>query len=137
MSAVGSVLTRAGLRVSEERFAALVEAALAEIGGPGAGDPGATLAAGDVAALTAVGADLAPRRSREADPRAATAAAYAGLLADSRSVAEVAGDLGIDTSRVRHRLADRGLIGIRRSGGWLLPAYQFDAAGRPLPGLER
>jgi hypothetical protein len=137
MTSLGAVLTNAGVKVSERRFAALVEAALSELGRAGADDPGSALGADEVAALTAVDADLSPRRPREVDARAGAAAAYAALLADALPVAEVARRLRIDPSRVRHRLARRQLIGIRRPDGWLLPAYQFGADGRLLPGIER
>jgi hypothetical protein len=137
MTSLGAVLSNAGVKVSEQRFAELVEQALSELGRAGAADPEATLAADEVAALTAIEADLSPRRPREADARAGAAAAYAALLADALPVAEVARRLGIDPSRVRHRLARRQLIGIRRPDGWLLPAYQFGADGRLLPGVER
>jgi hypothetical protein len=137
MTSLGAVLTNAGVKVSERRFAELVEQALSELGAAGAADPASALAADDVAALTAVDADLSPRRPREADARAGAAAAYAALLADALPVAEVARRLGIDPSRVRHRLARHQLIGIRRPDGWLLPAYQFGADGRLLPGIER
>ncbi|HWB66918.1 MAG TPA: DNA-binding protein [Mycobacteriales bacterium] len=137
MATVGDVLSRHRVGVSEDRFAALVEQALAELGGPADADPAASLTHDEAAALTAVGADLTPRRRREVDPRAATAADYAALLADALSVTEAAARLGIDGSRVRHRLAQRRLLGIRQSRGWLLPAYQFDAIGGLLPGLDR
>jgi hypothetical protein len=137
MAALTEVLSRNNLRVSEARFVALVEQSLAEIGGPGAPDPAAALGRDEMAALTAVKADLTPRREREPDPRAQAAAAYAVLLADAMSVAEVAARLGIDGSRVRHRLAKRQLIGIRQPRGWSLPAYQFGGDGALLPGIER
>jgi hypothetical protein len=137
MATVNDVLSRHRMRVSEGRFAQLVEQSLAEIGGPAPVDPAEVLTAGEVAALTAVGAELAPPRTRETDPRAAGVAAYAALLADALSVSEVAARLGIDPSRVRHRLLEGQLLGIRQPRGWLLPAYQFGADGRPLPGLER
>lgn len=137
MATLSDVLSRNGLQVSEERFADLVQQALAEIGGPGPVDPAEVLTSDDMEALTAVKADLAPRGAREPDPRAAGVAAYAALLADTLSVAAVAERLGIDPSRVRHRLLKRQLLGIRQPRGWLLPAYQFGADGRLLPGLER
>jgi hypothetical protein len=136
MTTVIEVLSRAGVRVSEAEFARLVDEALREIG-PGADDPSAVLSHDDVAALTSVGADLRRRRRSEADPRAAAAASTAAVLADTLSVAEVAGRLGIDASRVRHRLAARTLLGIRRTGGWRLPSWQFGTDGQPLPGLQR
>jgi hypothetical protein len=137
MAALTEVLTRNNLRVSEARFLELVEQSLAELGGPVVDDPQRALSKDEVAALTAVKADLSPRRHREADPRAQAAAAYAVLLADAMTVAEVADRLGIDGSRVRHRLAKQQLIGIRQSRGWSLPAYQFGADGALLPGIER
>jgi hypothetical protein len=136
MTSLDAVLTSAGVNVTERRFAALVEQALCELGSAGAADPGSVLAADEIAALSAVEADLSPRRPREADARAGAAAAYAALLADALTVAEVARRLGIDPSRVRHRLARRQLIGIRRPDGWLLPAYQFGSDGELLPGIE-
>jgi hypothetical protein len=137
MTSLGAVLSKAGVKVSERRFAQLVGQALSELGSPGANDPGSALGADEVAALTAIDADLSPRRPREPDARAGAAAAYAALLADALPVAEVARRLGIDPSRVRHRLARHQLIGIRRPDGWLLPAYQFGADGQLLPGIER
>ncbi|HEX3909060.1 MAG TPA: DNA-binding protein [Mycobacteriales bacterium] len=137
MTSLGAVLTNAGVTVSERRFAELVEQALSELGRPGAADPGTALAPEELAALTAIEADLAPRRPREADARAAAAAAYAALLAEALPVSEVARRLGIDPSRVRHRLKQHRLIGIRRPDGWLLPTYQFGTDGRLLPGIER
>lgn len=137
MAALTDVLSRNHLRVTEARFVELVEQSLAELGGPIIDDPARVLSADEIAALVAVKADLARRGEREADPLVPAAAAYAALLADALSVAEVATRLGIDASRVRHRLAKRQLIGIRRARGWLLPAYQFGADGQLLPGIER
>jgi hypothetical protein len=137
MAALTDVLNRNRMRISEARFAQLVEQALGEIGGPITVDPATALTAAEVSALQAVKADLSPLGKREADPHAPAAAAYAVLLADALSVSDVAARLGIDASRVRHRLAKRQLLGIRRPRGWLLPAYQFGADGRLLPGVER
>lgn len=135
---VADTLALAGVHVSEADFVRLVADALGELAGPPAAeDPAAALSTEEAAALVAVGADLRPRRRREPDPRAGGAAAYAAVLADALTVGEVARRLGIDPSRVRHRLARRQLLGIRRTDGWRLPAWQFGADGRPLPGLER
>lgn len=137
MTALADVLSRAGVRVGEEQFAALVADALRDLGPAPADDPAAALGEAEQVALAAVGADLRPRRRGEADPRAAAAAAHAAVLADTLSVAEVAARLGIDGSRVRHRLAERKLLGVRRSDGWRLPTWQFGPDGLPVPGLER
>lgn len=134
---VADVLQRAGVAVSEQEFARLVDSVLAEVGPAPVVDPASALSAKEAAALTAVGADLRPRGRRERDPRADAAATYAAVLATTESVADVAKRLGIDGSRVRHRLARRQLLGIRRADGWRLPTWQFGADGRPLPGLEQ
>jgi hypothetical protein len=137
MAALTDLISRNDLRVSEARFVELVERSLAEFGGPVVDAPGSALSKDEIAALSAVKADTSRRGRREADPRAQAAAAYAALQADALSVAEAARRLGIDGSRVRHRLAKRQLIGIRQPRGWLLPAYQFGADGLPLPGLQQ
>jgi len=134
---LAEVLSRAGVEVSEQEFADLVAAVLAELGPPPADAPRNALTADQAEALAAIGADLAARRRRERDPRADAAATYAAVLTDMLWVGEVAARLHIDASRVRHRLARRQLIGVRRSDGWRLPRWQFGADGAPLAGLER
>lgn len=134
---VAEVLARAGVRVDEDEFARLVASVLDGLGPVTADDPASVLTAKELAALQAVGADVSPRRRRERDPRIDAAATYAAVLATGRTVADVAEQLGVDTSRVRHRLARKQLLGIRHAGGWRLPAWQFTADGRPLPGLEK
>src|SRR5437764_6294176 len=134
---VAEVLADAGVRLSEAEFSRLVASVLAEFGPAPADDPAAALTAHEVAGLEAVAADLRPRRPRERDPRGDAAATYAAVLAGALPVAEVARRLGIDASRVRHRLAGRQLLGIRRTDGWRLPGWQFGVDGQPLPGLEQ
>jgi len=135
MPSVAAVLTGAGLRVSEADFARLVADALAELGPAGADDPRSGLSRREAGVLAAVGADLSTRDPEEADPRAGAAAAYAALLAGSLTVVQVARAIGVDSSRVRHRLGARQLLGVRRPTGWRLPAYQFGPDGAPLAGL--
>jgi hypothetical protein len=134
---LADVLAHAGVRVSEREFARLVESVLAEVGPVPLDDPASALSAEEVAGLESVQADLRPRGARERDPRADAAASYAAVLAATLSVAEVARQLGVDGSRVRHRLGAGQLLGVRRTEGWRLPAWQFGADGRPLPGIER
>ena len=134
---LADVLAHAGVRVSEREFARLVESVLAEVGPVPLDDPASALTADEVAGLEAVQADLRPRGARERDPRADAAASYAAVLAASLSVAEVARQLGVDTSRVRHRLGAGQLLGVRRTDGWRLPAWQFGVDGHALPGIER
>lgn len=134
---LAEVLAHAGVRVSEEEFARLVESVLAEVGPAALDDPTQGLDADQIAGLEAVQADLRPRGRRERDPRADAAAGYAAVLAGSLTVGQAAQALGVDTSRVRHRLAARQLLGVRRTDGWRLPVWQFGVDGHPLPGLEQ
>lgn len=51
-------------------------------------------------------------------------------------VADVADRLGVDPTRVRQRLRDRTLYGLRGAGHtWRLPRFQFDDAGHEVPHL--
>ncbi len=65
-----------------------------------------------------------------------TGAAWAALLASSVTVADVATSLGVDASRVRHRLADGALLALPAAGRRrLLPRFQLADDLTPLPGL--
>jgi excisionase family DNA binding protein len=73
-----------------------------------------------------------------ADPDSPTvryAALYAALIDSSLTVQDAARLLGVDPSRIRQRLADRTLYGLKSRGQWRLPRFQFEG-GRPLPGAE-
>ena len=77
----------------------------------------------------------APRPRALASATASTAAASVELLGTAHPVDQVARDLGIDPSRVRHRVADGALHAIRVGRRVLLPDWQFHR-GAPLPGLR-
>lgn len=66
-----------------------------------------------------------------------TARAYGELLAGSLSVNRAARLLGATPGRIRQRLAGprRTLYGVKMSGEWFLPAFQFDAR-RTVPGID-
>jgi excisionase family DNA binding protein len=57
--------------------------------------------------------------------QAQAAAAYQELRSTSLTVEEAARRLGVNASRIRQRLADRSLYGIKDGNAWLLPAFQF------------
>jgi excisionase family DNA binding protein len=61
--------------------------------------------------------------------------AYSEILESALSVDQAAERLGVNGSRVRQRLADRSLYGIKHGGGWRLPAFQFGKRGL-VPGLD-
>ncbi|ASR37144.1 hypothetical protein BAY61_21530 [Prauserella marina] len=132
--ALENVLARAGLKVSPAEFLALVEAAARRLSPPNP-DPSHYFAAEQRAALTDVGLDLSPFREGEHDYRARSVVEHAVLADSSLTVIEAAARLGVDDSRIRHRLKEHRLTGWKDQGGWRLPAWQFTSTS-VLPGLE-
>ncbi|MFI9449767.1 DNA-binding protein [Amycolatopsis sp. NPDC052450] len=131
--ALENVLAKAGLKVDANEFLTLVEDAARRLTPPNP-DPSHYFSADQRAALTDVGLDLSPRDEAEPDFRARTVAAHAVLADSALSVLEAAKALGVDDSRIRHRLKEGRLTGWKDQG-WRLPAWQFAGSG-VLPGLE-
>ncbi|MFD5244125.1 DNA-binding protein [Amycolatopsis sp. NPDC058340] len=131
--ALENVLAKAGLKVDANEFLNLVEDAARRLTPPNP-DPSHYFSADQRAALTDVGLDLSPRGEAEPDFRARTVAAHAVLADSALSVLEAAKTLGVDDSRIRHRLKEGRLTGWKDQG-WRLPAWQFAGSG-VLPGLE-
>jgi hypothetical protein len=129
------VLRKRRVGVTEEEFAALLDDALDAVQAGHAPDPRRVLTASETAALTAGGADLAAGSPVEPGPGAEAAAALGALLASSLTVAGAAARLGVDPSRIRHRLLEGSLYGIRLRGGWRLPAFQFTGGDGLVPGV--
>ncbi len=78
---------------------------------------------------------------QDADRHAAAAVAdiiteESAYLASAHPVPAVAISMGVSASRIRHLVSDGGLHSVRTSRAVLLPLWQFDEAGRPLPGLR-
>ncbi|MFR9730105.1 DNA-binding protein [Saccharopolyspora sp. MS10] len=132
--ALETVLARAGLRVTAAEFLSLVEDAAKRLITPQV-DPSAHFTAAEREALGEAGLDLAPLAAEEADPRARTVAEQAVLRDTALSVNQAAERIGVDSSRIRHRIGDGRLIGWKDRGGWRLPAWQF-SDDDVLPGLE-
>lgn len=86
-------------------------------------------------ALRRGGFNLEPFQHGPDSPLVRSAAKYAALLDTAYDVADAAVILDVDPSRVRQRLAERSLWGVKVRGHWLLPRFQFDDTG-PLPGIE-
>lgn len=133
--ALEAVLAKAGLRVDPDQFLSLVEDAARRFTPPHP-DPGGYFTADQREALRDVGLDLSPLRDDEPDARARAVAEQAVLHESALTVSEAAKTIGVDTSRVRHRLLSGRLMGWKDKGGWRLPAWQFTEHG-VLPGLEQ
>ncbi len=95
----------------------------------------ATLTGPEAAALARGGVEPVSREELRRT-EAQTAAAYQRLCASSLDVEEAARRLGVNPSRVRQRLAERSLYGIKDGNAWLLPAFQFVRRGL-VPGIDR
>ena len=82
------------------------------------------------------GFDLEPRPLDSAHPLIRSGVAYSALLASSLSVSQAAARLHVDDSRIRQRLGERTLYGIKLKSVWRLPRFQFIEQGM-VPGIER
>jgi hypothetical protein len=132
--ALEDVLAKAGLRVDPDLFLSLVENAARKLTPPRP-DPGGYFTVDQRDTLREVGLDLSPLRADEPDGRARAVAEQAVLHDSALTVGEAASTVGVDTSRIRHRLLAHRLMGWKDRGGWRLPAWQFTETG-VLPGLE-
>ncbi|MCI2421805.1 DNA-binding protein [Saccharopolyspora sp. K220] len=133
-AALETVLARAGLKVTANEFLNLVEDAAKKLTSPQV-DPAAHFTEAERAALAEAGLDLTPLSDAEVDPRARTVAEQAVLRDTALSVNQAAERVGVDSSRIRHRVSERRLIGWKDRGGWRLPAWQFTETD-VLPGLD-
>ncbi|MPY87690.1 MAG: hypothetical protein GEU99_07195 [Luteitalea sp.] len=87
-------------------------------------DESATLTAPEEAALVKGGVEpVSEEEVRVVNGR--VAAAYRQLRMTSLSVEEASRRLGVNASRIRQRLAERSLYGLKEGNTWLLPAFQF------------
>jgi hypothetical protein len=99
----------------------------------------------ELAVLRSGGFDADAGPSPHDDPIARAAAAYSALMETALTIKAVAGLLGRNESRIRQRLLQRTLYGIRRGRNWLLPLFQFQVEDRQgtravkdvVPGIEQ
>lgn len=136
MAITSQALHRVGVEVSPDRFEEMVLEAVEGLKEVYQADPRRELTPPEVQALQRGGFELEQRELGDTDPLARTAAEYAALLSTSLTVLEAAEALGVDTSRVRQRLAARTLYGIKVRSGWRLPFFQFEPSGGTFPGIE-
>ncbi len=133
-SAMAALLDEYGVTSSESEFVCALRTALAA-------EPRA-----DAATLTAAESDFLAEHSgidagaaaKAGDPQRLAverARVEFELLRRSHTVAELADRLGVDGSRVRHRVRNGALYGLRVGRHLRLPGWQFDRELRPLPGL--
>lgn len=125
-----------GLRTSPVRFIDEVLAAIDDVRSSDAASPFLReFTSAERDALSLVGVDLSPRRPGDPDPLVDTAAVFAGLLDAALTVTEAAGRLRVSTGRIRQRLDERTLYGVKLTGQWRLLTFQFTEAGL-VPGVD-
>jgi hypothetical protein len=93
------------------------------------------LADSELLVLREGGFDLSGRTLGRADPVAQGVADYAAVLQTALSTKEAADKLGVNASRIRQRLGEGTLYGIRINSEWRLPLFQFVDGGL-LPGFD-
>jgi hypothetical protein len=131
------VLKNHGVRASEEEVARALEVALTgssfRLPYP---DPRKELKAEQVELLERGSFEFDRLEFGLEDPIARTAFEYAVLRATALTTQKAAKRLGVNDSRVRQRLSERALYGIKAGEEWRLPAFQFARKGL-VPGIER
>lgn len=133
-AALEVALAKAGLRVTADEFLSRLASTARRLT-PTNPDPTVYFSSQQQEVLTAVGLDLDRLSETDADPRTDALIAKAVLRDSALRATEAATLLGIDTSRIRHRLAAGRLVGWKDKGEWRLPAWQFTENG-VLPGIE-
>ncbi len=84
----------------------------------------------ELAVLRGGGFDVDAGPAPGDDPIGRAAAAYSALMETALTIKAVAEGLGRNESRIRQRLLQRSLYGIRRGRNWLLPLFQFQVEDR-------
>lgn len=141
MASVGEVLSRYGISATEADIAAVLEDAFQQMPVAAAAAPAADTVDylarhGGATAAAAVAAWDPDDEHQRRQQTVATAAAQ--VAASTLSVAEVADQLGVDSSRIRHLITDQppGLYAVTVGGRRGIPAWQIYPGGL-LPGLDQ
>lgn len=92
------------------------------------------LTAGEAALLDAAGF---PARSDVAGALERSRIELEILLRESMSLEKAAESLGVSTGRLRQRLSQRTLYGIKEGRAWRLPRFQFERKGRLVRGIDK
>ncbi|MHB8323282.1 MAG: helix-turn-helix domain-containing protein [Candidatus Dormibacteria bacterium] len=131
LTPIEATFRRHGFQVSEDEMAAMLEEHLGQRMLPDA----APLSAADRELLDEGGLSVGAMAS-ETLMAQAMATEYLRLLADATSVADAARRLGRDRSRVQRMIGAGQLYAVRVDRQrYLLPAFQFDSGGFPIPHL--
>ncbi len=127
------ILREAGISMPVEEFIGWISAGIRSVADPTAhADPKAQFTQADVKTLKRGGFSFAESK---VDHVAETVARYVALLHESLSTAEVADRLGVTQGRIRQQLIERSMFGIKLSGEWRIPLFQF-SKGNQIRGID-
>ena len=98
--------------------------------------PGKEFSEEEITTLEGGGLDLSPQEEGGPDPLARTVAKYVALLASALTTKEAAEVLEVGESRVRQRLREGTLYGVKAGRENRLPAFQFEG-GKEVPGIAQ
>lgn len=135
---LASFLRSRKIGVDPDELARAVEEALAAAAGvPPYPKPSETFRPDELELLArggfeADGPDLGVR-----DPVLRGALEYAAMRTTALTTKEAAARLDVNDSRVRQRLAERALYGLKVDDEWRLPLFQFEEKGGLVPNIER
>jgi excisionase family DNA binding protein len=99
-------------------------------------DPGKEFSEEEIVVLEEGGLDLSPQEEAGPDPLARTAAKYVALLASALTTKEAAEVLEVGESRIRQRLREGTLYGVKAGRENRLPVFQFEG-GKEVPGIAK
>lgn len=137
MEPIQVVLERRKIRVDPVELARVLEEALDAAGGYPHPQPRGHLTSEQIELLARGGFDVDGPDLGLRDPLLRGALEYAAMRATALTTKEAAARLNVNDSRIRQRLAERELYGIKAEDGWRLPAFQFEATGKLVPHIDR
>jgi len=123
-----------GIDVPAQRFDRMVRAAVEQLAATLRGTAREELTPAEASVLEAGGFDLSARTKQGEDPVARAAAVHAALLQTALTTREAAARLDVHPSRIRQRLRDRTIYGMRAESEWRIPTFQFEG-DRLLPAV--
>lgn len=125
-----------GIDVSPQLFDDMVRVAVESLAETVRGTTREELTRAEASVLERGGFDLSAKGLGRADPVARAAALHAALLQTGLTTGEAAERLGVHPSRIRQRLNERTIYGIRANSEWRIPTFQFDN-DRLVPGAAQ
>ena len=135
---IQAALERLNIEVDPHELARAVEEALAAAGGvPPYPKPSETLGLDQLELLARGGFELEGPDLGLRDPVLRGALEYAAMRATALTTKEAAARLDVNDSRIRQRLADRALYGLKVGDEWRLPIFQFEEKGGLVPNIDR